>query len=120
MPQLYPSSLQDNFNRGTFRRTPGNNSIYTKMDTGPQKVRRRTTLRVDSISGNILLKDNTEYNDFINWYTSTLQDGTLSFYFDDPVTGNQLEVQFLENGMDISDVGFQTYAVKMSLEVKNE
>ena len=120
MAEIYPSTLQDNFNRGTFRRTPGKNAVYAKMDSGPQKIRRRSTLRVDSISGNILLKDISEYITFQNWYTSTLKDGTLTFYFNDPITQAQLEVQFIEGGMDIADVGFETYSVKMSLEVVSE
>lgn len=120
MAELYPSTLQDNFNRGTFQRTPGENKVYSNTDAGPFKVRRRSTLRRDSISGNILLKNNSEYTTFINWYTATLKDGSLSFYFDDPVLGNQLEVQFKANGMSISDVGFQSYAVQMSLEVISE
>lgn len=120
MPQLYPTTLQDNFNRGTFRRVPGENKIYTQTETGPFKVRRRTTLRRDKISGNILLRDLTEYNTFIDWYTSTLKDGSLTFYFNDPATQSQLTVQFTQNGMQISDVGFQTYAVQMQLEVISE
>ena len=120
MAQAYPSTLQDNFNRGTFRRVPGENKVYTKMDTGPQKVRRRTTLRVDQISGNILLRNLSDYNDFINWYTSTLQDGVLTFNFNDPATGDPLEVQFTQNGVQINDVGFETYSVQMQLEIVSE
>lgn len=120
MPEAYPSTLQDNFTRGTFKRAPGNNKVYSQTDTGPFKVRRRTTLRRDSISGNILLKDNTEYSTFMDWFTSTLQDGTLQFYFNDPVLGNQMTVQFEEGGMGISDIGFQAYSVQMSLEVISE
>lgn len=120
MPELYPASLQNNFNRGTFRRVPGENKIYTKTDAGPFKVRRRSTLRKDTISGNILLRNLSEYNTFVDWYTSTLKDGVLSFYFNDPATQAQLTVQFTEKGMSISDVGFQTYAVQMQLEVISE
>lgn len=120
MPENYPSSLQENFNRGTFRRVPGNNVIISQTDIGPAKKRRRTTLRVDSISGNILLKDNDEWNTFFNWYTSTLQDGTKTFYFNDPVTQNQITVQFKERGLQWQDVGYQTYAVQMQLEIVSE
>ena len=120
MAELYPSTLQDNFNRGTFKRIPGENKIYSNTDSGPFKVRRRSTLRRDSITGNILLRDTTEYSTFLDWYTATLKDGSLSFYFDDPALGTQLVVQFLEGGMSISDVGFQTYAIQMQLEVISE
>ena len=119
MPELYPSSLQDNFDRGSFQRVPGNNLVISQTEVGPSKKRRRSTLRKDTISGQILLKDNTEYTTFITWYTSTLQDGVRDFYFNDPVLGTQLTVNFKESGMSISDVGFETYAVKMILEVKN-
>lgn len=120
MPEFYPSSLQDNFDRGTFKRVPGSNVVVSKNDVGPSKKRRRSTLRIDTISGSILLKDLNEYNDFVTWYTSTLQDGVNDFYFNDPATGNQLVVNFAENGMDLGDVGFQTYQAKMILEIKSE
>ena len=120
MPQAYPVTLQDNFTRGTFNRVPGNNKVYSKTDTGPFKVRRRSTLRRDSISGGILLKDTAEYQTFMDWFSSTLQDGVLSFFFDDPALGTQMIVQFQEGCMQITDIGFQTYSVKMSLEVISE
>lgn len=120
MPELYPSTLQQNFSRGSFNRIPGNNTVSTNMETGPAKKRRRTTLRRDKISGNIILKTLTEYNDFNTWYTSTLQDGIKDFYFLEPATQNQITVSFMENGMQLSDVGHDTYAVKMVLEVVSE
>ena len=120
MPESYPISLQDNFNRGSFQRTLGSNKVYSEMDTGPSKVRRRSTIRKDLISGSILLKDNSEYSDFIDFYTSTLQDWALSFYFDDPALGNQMVVRFTEGSPLISDVGFQVYSVTMNLEVISE
>lgn len=120
MTQLYPSTLQDNFKKGTFTRIPGNNVIISTMETGPIKKRRRSTLRRDKITGDILLKDLTEYNTFITWYTSTLQDGVNDFYFNDPATQNQMIVTFAEGGMSLGDVGFQAYAVKMVLEVVSE
>jgi hypothetical protein len=120
MAELYPATLQDNFNRGSFNRTPGVNRIFSENETGPFKVRRRSTLRRDSISGSILLRDLTEYSTFIDFYTSTLQDGTLSFFFNDPALGNQLTVQFREGGMRISDIGFEAFTVQMVLEVVSE
>lgn len=120
MAELYPSTLQDNFNRGSFNRVPGNNISITEMEVGPIKKRRRSTLRRDSINGSILLKDNTEYNTFMNWFTSTLQDGLKEFFFNDPATGTQLTVTFKKNGMAINDVGFQTYKAAMVLEVISE
>ena len=120
MPESYPGTLQDNFNRGSFNRNPGKNLVVSEMEVGPIKKRRRSTLRRDSISGSILLKDNTEYNTFMDWFTSTLQDGLKSFYFDDPATGSQLTVTFKQGGMAINDVGFQTYQAKMVLEVISE
>jgi len=120
MAELYPSTLQDNFERGSFNRVPGNNVVYSQMDVGPSKKRRRSTLRRDTINGSILLKDNTEYSTFMTWYTSTLQDGVRDFFFDDPALGTQMTVSFEEGGMQIRHVGFQTYSVSMILEVKSE
>jgi len=119
MAQTYPTELQDTFSRGSFRRVPGNNLIFSETDYGPSKVRRRTTLRKDTISGNILIRDNTEYSVFFDWFTNTLQDGVLSFLFDDPVTGNPIEVRFKQERFSISDVGYQAYSVSMVLEVVN-
>lgn len=120
MAQTYPASLQECFTRGSFSRIPGNNVIYSETDFGPSKVRRRTTLRVDTIQGDILLKDNDEYNDFFTFFTSTLQDGTLSFNFQDPVTKNPIEVKFKEARFQLRDVGFETYRISMTLEIVSE
>ncbi len=119
MPELYPSELQDNFDRGTFNRIAGKNIAYSEMETGPLKKRRRTTLRRDKLTGNILLRDLNEYNVFQNWFTVTLQDGLKQFYFNDPVTQDQITVTFAQDGLSIRDVGFQTYSVAMTLEVIN-
>jgi len=120
MAELYPSTLQDNFTKGTFNRNPGSNIAISEMDVGPIKKRRRSTLRRDNITGSILLRDTTEYTTFITWFTSTLQDGINSFFFNDPATGTQLTVTFKQDGMSIRDVGFQTYQVNMALEVISE
>lgn len=119
MAQTFPASLQDAFTRGSFQRVPGNNLIFSETDTGPSKVRRRTTLRKDTIQGSILLKDNDEYSDFQTFVTTTLQDGVLSFNFSDPITGDPIEVRFKEARWSISDIGFQAYQVQMTLEVVN-
>lgn len=119
MAESYPASLQQTFSRGTFQRAPGNNVIYTQTDFGPSKSRRRTTLRKDLITGVILLKDNQEYDDFIDWFTSTLKDGTLSFIFSDPVTTNPIEVKFSEARFTVQDIGYRAYRVTMNLEVVN-
>lgn len=120
MAESYPASLQENFTRGSFNRIPGNNVIYSETDIGPSKTRRRSTLRKDTIQGSIILKDNTEYNTFFTWFTTTLKDGTLSFTFDDPVTNNPIEVKFKESRWQLNDIGFQTYQVAMTLEVLSE
>jgi len=119
MPELYPSTLQDNFSRGSFNRAPGKNIVYSTMEVGPIKKRRRSTLRRDKIEGTILLEDLTQYNTFITWFTSTLQDGLKEFYFNDPVTQDQMTVTFAEDGMNIRDVGYNAYTVSMVLEVIN-
>tara|TARA_R110000787_G_scaffold5686_8_gene20550 strand:- start:7175 stop:7540 length:366 start_codon:yes stop_codon:yes gene_type:complete len=118
--ELYPSTLQDNFSKGSFSRVPGQNIVYSSMDTGPTKKRRRSTSRKDTIGGSIMLRDLTEYNTFDTWYRSTLQDGVKAFYFNDPVTQAQIVVSFKEGGMQYRDVGYNTYSVQMSLEVVNE
>lgn len=119
MPELYPSTLQENFNKGTFNRVPGKNIQYSEMEIGPLKKRRRSTLRRDKISGSILLRDLTEYNTFITWFTTTLQDGLKEFYFNDPVTQDQMVVTFSDGGLNITDVGYNTYSVSMVWEVVN-
>lgn len=117
--QLYPATLQDNFNRGSYTRTLGDNVLKTEMDTGPLKKRRRTTKRRDTIAGTILLKNTTDYSTFINWITSTLVDSVNPFYFNDPALGNQMTVTFLSTPA-ISHVGFETYSVAMRMEVLDE
>lgn len=120
MPELYPSTLQDNFSKGSFNRVPGVNIVFSDMETGPLKKRRRSTLRRDKISGSIMLRDTTEYETFMTWFTSTLQDGVKTFYFNDPVTQNQIIVTFASDGLTINDQGFETYRAAMVWEVVSE
>lgn len=118
--QLYPSTIQDNFARGTYVRAPGNNVIESEMELGPPKRRRRSTSRRDRISGQITLDNNTQYETFMDWFTITLKDGTEYFYFNDPVTAAQMVVSFVNGAPEIRDIGFQAYSVSLTMEIISE
>ena len=63
------------------------------MDIGLRKIRRRYTKQIDvyDVSMDISRED---YPDFEYFYNTTLNGGVNTFYYNDPLTGNQETYRF--------------------------
>lgn len=68
--------------------------IRTKMDAGPDKVRRRSSATPENFSFPMRLKG-SEYDTLQTFYNSTLGGGALSFNFDNPRTDTEETFRFL-------------------------
>lgn len=86
MAEQWPISLQQKINSDNFSLDIGDVTIRTDMEVGPPKVRARATRGTDTYAVSIWVKKGTEYTTFINFYKTTLANGTKTFEFINPIT----------------------------------
>ena len=90
----WSSSLPQYVLRSNYSRNPKNNTIFTSMDVGPSKVRRRSTSTTDIVSISIAV-DIDELQTFETFYKTTLGYGVETFNFPDPEnSGSTYEARF--------------------------
>jgi hypothetical protein len=93
MAQIWPSTLQQLISESNFGYEIADTALRTDMDIGPQKVRRRFTKSVNTMSGSIYVTT-TEFTTFYTFYNTTLNGGTLPFEFEHPITKELKEWRF--------------------------
>ena len=76
-----------------FRETPANTALRTEMETGPAKLRQRTTAATATLSLAYLM-GTAQLAALDGFYAGTLQGGTLPFDFTHPVTGETISCRF--------------------------
>ena len=64
--------------------TPAPNTIRTKMDVGPDKIRRRATTTVREVQIPSDMRGD-QYQALLAFYETTLKSGSLPFTWEDPV-----------------------------------
>jgi hypothetical protein len=74
----WPPTLQQAFLRGTMAEEWGENRIFSAMESGPAKVRRRTTAAVGHITGELFLTFD-ELAILEEFYENVLSHGTIVF-----------------------------------------
>ncbi|OCC01717.1 hypothetical protein BA190_27535 [Labrys sp. WJW] len=95
----WPATLPQLFNRQGFAYAEGDGRLMSDTDTGPGKVRRRTTAAVDIMKGQmtVTLDQLQTMRDFIR---NDLVGGSLPFQIADPLGGAApLLVRFSKDGM---------------------
>jgi len=112
--ETWPSALQDKLNAAGFQHQLGNTTIRTDMDVGPAKVRSRFTDAVDRYTCSILL-DMDEYDDFVTFYKTSINNGTDQFEFDDPFSGDPAAFRFAADPV-IRALGGRTFELNMVWE----
>ncbi len=85
------------------------------MDVGPAKVRSRFTDGIDVYSVGIWM-DIDDYSTLTTFYKTTLANGSLTFGFTNPMTGDTNEWRFVEPP-NISPLGGREFAVSMAWEL---
>jgi hypothetical protein len=76
-----------------FRETPANTALRTEMETGPAKLRQRTTAATATLSLTFIIST-AQLAVLDGFYADTLQGGTLAFDFTHPVTGETVNCRF--------------------------
>lgn len=90
----WPTSLPDNFLASAYSESPPDNTIRTKMDVGPPKMRRRGTAAARPIRGTLLMTD-AQLATFDTFYDSTLDSGADRFDWTHPRSGSSVEFRFV-------------------------
>lgn len=114
MSNTWPVGLQQKLDSESFEKKFGNTLIRSDMDVGPAKVRSRYTDGVDLYTCSILL-DYDEHATLNTFFKTTLNNGALSFDFNDPFTGEPASFRFAEPPT-IRALGGRTFRVGMNWE----
>lgn len=92
----------------TFKETPPDNSIRTEMETGYDKVRRRSTAASYPMSFDLFLTP-AQTATLDTFYNSTTKSGSLSFDFTHPRTAATVSARFTSppNYSDVNGINFR-------------
>ena len=85
MSSAWPNTLPSLVEQEGFQKQIGNNVLRTNMDVGLDKLRKRYTKQIDTMSSTMKLT-RTQYTTLETFYLVTLSSGTLPFNFTDPIT----------------------------------
>lgn len=110
----WPATLQQKMEAAQFELVFGDTRIKSDIDVGPAKVRSRYTDAVDNYRGSIFL-DYSEYDDLRTFYKTTLNNGTNTFDWVDPIDQTAAVFRFISPPR-ISSVGGTTFNVSLALE----
>ena len=89
----WPETLPQSPLAEGFRETPADASLRTMMETGPAKLRRRTTAAAATLSLGYLM-GTAQLAALDGFYAGTLQGGTLAFDFTHPVPVETVSCRF--------------------------
>ncbi len=109
----WPATLPDFFQVGGFQETGADNIIRSKMDVGPDKLRKRTTTSTRKHAGNMWLTD-AQYTILKTFFEDDHDYGALSFTMDDAHAVNQT-FRFLRPPV-YTTVGPNNWQVRLELE----
>lgn len=85
----WPADLPQNILAQGYKGELPNNLLRTSMDVGPAQIRRRGTVAVEPVTGNILVTP-AELATLKTFYETTLLDGSLRFRWRDPLVDDDI------------------------------
>lgn len=95
MAEVWPSTLPKRFLPEDYTETEPDNLLRSQTETGPAKVRVRSSSAVRLISGSMWLPDDQRAT-FKTFYNTTLIHGSLAFTYPNPDGGSDLLVRITE------------------------
>ncbi len=112
----WPVGLQQKLNAQGFQLGLGNTRVSSDMSVGPAKTRTRYTDAVDVYTCSVNLSFE-EVATFKTFYRTTLSNGTLPFYFNDPFTETQATFRFApDQDPSITPIGGREFTLNMVWE----
>ena len=112
---LWPESLPLAPLADRYQETLADTLVRSKVDQGPDKVRRRTTAGVAEMSVSYVL-DADQSAVIADFYTTTLAGGSLPFVFQHPRSGAVITVR-LKRPPQLSARNGSHYLARLELEV---
>ena len=109
-PVTLPTAVE-----GNYRESPPDNLLRSSMDVGPDKVRQRSTAGPRPISWEMLMTG-AQTATFDTFYVTTLANGSLTFNFTMPRTGNSAELRF-SAPPSYNYLGGDYWSVSMQMEI---
>ena len=100
---------------GSYQESPADNLIRSSMDTGPAKIRKRSTSNTKPMSFNIYVR-NEDMDEFDGFFNTDTMGGSLEFDFTHPRTKLAVKARFtsIPSYSDRSGKGFN---VSIELEI---
>ena len=114
MAQTWPGTLPDKVESSNFSYNLGSSVMRSQMDIGPEKVRRRMTRAVNTMTCAMLLTS-TQQSTLESFYVTTLNGGILTFNFNHPITQVSTEWRFIAPPK-FNHVGGLVFSVSMAWE----
>ncbi len=114
--KLWPSSLPQVMRLESLHAKKKSNVVRTKMDSGPQKARRRYTVSTKVFRGSVVLTE-PQRKILEDWYVNTLGNGVLRFIMKDPQTLQPSEFRFIDDYDEDSKDGL--WIITMEMEKMN-
>lgn len=112
---VWPFNTTTHIINGSFKETPPNNTIRSKMEVGPEKIRRRTTANVRPISFVLRLTED-ELDTLDEFYNDDTYSGADEFDFTHPRTAAAVKARFIQPP-EYGDVKKGQYQVVVQLEI---
>lgn len=110
---VWPVTLPEYWQVSGFKETGADNTIRTRMDVGPAKVRRRTATNIRTVSGRMWLT-NAQYTIMRTFYETDTLYGSDTFTMDD-VHGTNRTWRFTKPP-EYTTVGPNNWQVTLNLE----
>lgn len=113
---VFPFSLQQRPESSKYRENLQNNHVVSEFDSGPAKVRQKSTKSVTEYSVSIL-GDSDDLDTFEAFYKTTLSYGTAAFEWIDFRSGAAKEYRFVPGtSYQISNIGGDYYRISFQIE----
>lgn len=113
---VWPSGLPQYLLTDGYAQGVGDGRIRSQTDTGPGKVRRRTTAMVRPITGRMLMTG-AQVEEMMTWIENDIFGGTMVFDFPDPITRDTVQCVMGEEMPVVAHAGGNIFSVTLNLEI---
>lgn len=114
----WPAALPQLFKPGGAGLSPISNAAPIDTESGEPLTRVRFTGEMDQWSGELQALTNQQANDLLNFWRYDLKNGTLRFTYDHPLTGESVEMLFIEPPrlIPVNSINGQYWQASLSLQ----
>ena len=113
----WPIDVNTDVSRDDYEEGFADVMIRSQTDHGPAKRRRRFTAAPRELTVTHVFNE-TELDQFITFFDTTIQGGALSFSYPHPRTGETVTVSFTRTPEPAVPFGVDRYKVRLELEIQ--